>query len=79
MPESESKWVNELKIISPKDLDSKTFYAWKNDSRKFLKKGDPAFIRYRKASNMTLLVHYGFCLKDNIYDSVRFLLKMNMQ
>ena len=42
-----------------------------------MKKGEQAFTSYGARTNSFLLVHYGFCYQNNIYDSFEFYMKMN--
>ena len=37
-----------------------------------IKKGSQAFYNYGFRTNLFLLINYGFCIPDNLYDSLKF-------
>ena len=43
-----------------------------------MKAGSQAWISYGKRTNAFLLVNYGFCFKDNLYDSVKCYLSLDL-
>lgn len=49
--------------------EHETYFAMVNINRRDLNPGEQAFYCYGNRSNRFLLVNYGFCFKDNRYDS----------
>lgn len=55
-----------------------TYFSMVNRMRKPFYEGDQAFNSYGDRSNAFLLATYGFCFKDNKFDSCVFWLKMDI-
>ena len=72
-PKEDFKWMDDGKISQD------TYFTVINNSRQTLKKGSQAFYHYGKRTNIDLLVNYGFCLKENIYDSVKTRVNLNFE
>ena len=66
---SENSWIHTLK---KQTLQNDTYLTLINDSRSIMIEGSQAWFRYGKLTNLKLLIHYGFCLKDNVYDSIKW-------
>ena len=65
------EWMEDLKESDPETLKEQTYFTMINLNRKKVTKGEQAYYCYGQRSNMHLLSTYGFCLKDNLYDSFR--------
>lgn len=72
------EWVQDLKDFNdPEILKEETYFTMINQNRKSIKKGGQAYYCYGDRSNMHLLSTYGFCLQDNLYDSLKFMVKLD--
>ena len=69
-PEEDLQWIPELKNADPEKFEKETYYTFINDGRT-IKKGEQVCYRYGRRTNLSLMITYGFCIQDNIYDSVR--------
>jgi len=58
--------------------EKESYFAMVNLNRRDLMPGEQAFYCYGNRSNRFLLVNYGFCFKDNRYDSFTLQLKSNV-
>lgn len=70
------KWVDTL---DEKDELENTYVTFVNETREVMKAGTQAWYCYGNRTNSFLMVHYGFCFKDNLYDSYRFALRLDLQ
>ena len=70
-PEEDFEWFKSLKMKQPELLETETFFTFINDTRSTMVKGSQAWNCYGNRTNVFLLVNYGFCFKDNLYDSVK--------
>lgn len=58
--------------------EHESYFAMINLNRRDLMPGEQAFYCYGNRSNRFLLINYGFCFKDNRYDSFELHLKTNV-
>lgn len=75
---NEAEWISSMRRTNPQVLDEETFITLINDSRTVMKSGTQAWNSYGKLTNMDLLVHYGFCFKNNLYDSFKQKLSLDI-
>lgn len=75
---SEWQWLQRLNKVNPKLLFTDTYFALVNTERKTMKKGSEALVNYGKKTNFSLLAHNDFCLKDNLWDSVKWHMKLDV-
>jgi hypothetical protein len=61
-----------------RDIDNETYFVLVNNDRKPFKAGDQVYYCYGNRSNRYLLVNYGFCFKNNHYDSYPIFMNMNI-
>ena len=59
--------------------EKESYFAMVNLNRRDLMPGEQAYYCYGNRSNRFLLINYGFCFKDNRYDSFELHLKTNVQ
>jgi len=71
----EFEWMD---TISSKELNSDTYFCYINESRETMKAGQQAFFKYGDHSNKTLLVQYGFCIENNLYESYKFDVRLDL-
>ena len=50
------------------NLQNETYFTVANESRKTIKKGSQVLVNYGNYTNNTLMVNYGFCIENNIFD-----------
>ena len=55
-----------------------TYVAMVNQTRKPMAKGSQAFFCYGNRTNMYLMVNYGFCFQDNLYDSYHVNVRLDL-
>lgn len=66
--EEEFKWIDTL---SPEEEAESTYFTFINQTREVMRAGTQAWNCYGNRTNQFLLVNYGFCFKDNLYDSFK--------
>ena len=71
-------WLEELKDKDPVSLENDTYFTFINETRKPFKKGTQAWNCYGDRSNMFLLMNYGFCFEGNVYDSLKFMVRLDL-
>ena len=76
-PDEDFEWMEDLKKRDPNSLQNETFFIFANEMRKPMKAGTQAWNCYGNRSNIFLLVNYGFCFQDNLYDSYKFMVKLD--
>ena len=54
------------------DKAKDTYFVMVNSTRRSILKGKEAYNCYGNCSNSYLMLHYGFCFQNNLYDSVKF-------
>ena len=62
--------------MSEADLDE-TFFTTINKERRTIQPGEQVFYNYGNHPNRYLLVHYGFCLPDNKYDTYELRMRVD--
>jgi len=77
-PEEDFAWVNTLRSTNPESLSNYTYFCLINNTRKAMPKGSQAWNCYGNRTNVFLLVNYGFCFKDNLYDSVKMQMRLDI-
>jgi hypothetical protein len=70
-PNEDFTWVSTLRSNNPQSLDNYTYFCLINDTRKVMPKDSQAWNCYGNRTNVFLLVNYGFCFQNNLYDSVK--------
>jgi hypothetical protein len=63
-------WVDPKRNEDKDKFDSETFFTLVNETRRTMKKGEQAWNCYGNRTNLYLLVNYGFCFQNNLYDSL---------
>jgi hypothetical protein len=56
-----------------------TYVVFINEMRKPMPKDGQAWFCYGNRTNSFLLVNYGFCFQNNLYNSYKFFVKMNVE
>jgi len=59
-------------------FNEETYFCVVNFDRKTMKKGEEAFISYGLRTNYFLLQSYGFCFIDNLFESFKFYVKLDV-
>ena len=77
-PEEDFEWLTDLKNEQPDTYGSETFFTFINQMRKPMEAGSQAWNCYGNRSNIFLLVNYGFCFQDNLYDSHKFMVRLDL-
>ena len=72
------EWIEDLKKKDPHSLQNECFFIFANEMRKPMKAGTQAWNCYGNRSNIFLLVNYGFCFQDNLYDSFKFMVRLDV-
>lgn len=72
-------WMDQLKVTDPVSLQNDTYFTFVNQMRKKMEKGTQAWNCYGNRSNIFLLMNYGFCFPDNLYDSLRFMVRLDLE
>ena len=72
------EWLEELRDKDPVSLENDTYFTFINQTRKVFKKGTQAWNCYGDRSNIFLLMNYGFCFEDNLYDSFKFMVRLDL-
>lgn len=54
------------------DKVQETYFVMVNSTRQSIFKGKEAYNCYGNYNNSFLILHYGFCFQNNLYDSVKF-------
>ena len=57
-------------------MDKDVYFTLLNINRKPIESGSEVEISYGPRTNKDLLLHYGFCLKDNCHDYYQFTVDM---
>lgn len=77
-PDEDFEWLEDLQRNDPVSLENDTFFTFINQTRKTFQKGSQAWNCYGDRSNMFLLMNYGFCFENNLYDSVKFMVRLDL-
>ena len=75
----EFEWVNELEKTDKEAHDNETYFSFVNENRTTAVKGSQAWNCYGQRRNLHLLINYGFCFQDNLYDSLELNLNLNFE
>lgn len=70
--------MKSLKTEKPESLDTETYFTFINEMRTPMPKGSQAWNCYGNRTNVFLMVNYGFCFKDNLYDSVKLMMRLDI-
>jgi hypothetical protein len=68
--------AGKLKWCTP-ELEEESHFVMINYNRKTFEKGEQVHISYGNWSNFSLLIHYGFAIPDNIFDSYSLFLRVD--
>ena len=71
-------WMEPLRQEDKSKFEEETYFTMANYSRKPMKKGDQAFISYGCRTNYFLLQSYGFALEDNLQESFKFYVRLDL-
>lgn len=74
----EEKALKELELTTPEFYRNDTYFTLINNQRVTMKKGEQAWYCYGRRTNAFLLISYGFCPKNNLYDSCKFQLRLDI-
>lgn len=90
-PEEDFQWASEVLCsdqVQGEESKSKdgqaeremldTYVAMVNQTRKPMLKGSQAFFCYGNRTNIYLMVNYGFCFQDNLYDSYHVNVRLDL-
>ena len=71
--EEKLQWLKDAQDNRKVDqsYENDTYICYLNDSRKIMKKGSQASYCYGNRTNFSLMITYGFCYKNNRFDSVK--------
>lgn len=69
------KWIDKL---NEQDERDNTYFTFINETREVMKSGTQAWNCYGNRTNAYLLVNYGFCFQNNLYDSFKFYVKLDL-
>lgn len=76
--EEDWEWMDLLRDANTEKFNKETYFANINWNRKTMKKGEEAFISYGCRTNYFLLQSYGFCFINNLYESYKFYVKLDI-
>lgn len=76
--EEDFEWIKILNRTNPKSLQEETYFTLVNQMRKPMRKGEQAWNCYGNRTNIFLLVNYGFCFPDNLHDSMKFFVRLDI-
>ena len=72
-------WLDSLgEQVGEVERDQQTYMTLVNEMRKSMKKGQQAWNSYGDRTNAFLLINYGFCFPDNLYDSAKFCVRLDV-
>ena len=77
-PTEDFTWVSTLRSNNPQSLENYTYFCLINDTRKVMRKDSQAWNCYGNRTNVFLLVNYGFCFQNNLYDSVKLQMRLDI-
>ena len=67
-----------MEHLEGKDKDEQTYFTFINETRTVMKAGTQAWNCYGNRTNNFLLVNYGFCFQNNLYDSYTFEVRLDL-
>ena len=70
------KWVETL---DEKGEMEDTYFTFINETREVMKAGTQAWNCYGNRSNVFLMVNYGFCFRNNLYDSFHLHVRLDLE
>lgn len=76
--EDDYSWMEPLIKVDPERFQDETYFCAINYDRKPMKAGEQAFISYGCRTNYFLLQSYGFCFIDNLNESFKFYVKLDI-
>lgn len=68
-------WMDE---VGQDKVDGDAYFTFINETRRVMKKGTQAWNCYGNRSNFFLLVNYGFCYPNNLYDSLLIHVRLDL-
>ena len=71
-------WMEPLIKADYQRFQDETYFCAINYGRRRMKKGDQAFLCYGCRTNYFLLQSYGFCFIDNLHESFKFYVKLDL-
>ena len=75
--DSDDDVETEAGLVTVNDLED-TFFVLINKERRTIQPGEQVFNNYGNHTNRYLLVHYGFCLADNRYDTYELRMRVDL-
>ena len=76
--EDDSEDYHWLDSLGEQEVQRDSYMTLVNEMRKSMKKGQQAWNSYGDRTNAFLLINYGFCFPDNLYDSAKFCVRLDV-
>lgn len=76
--EEDFEWVGQQVQKDSNKAKAETYFVFVNETREPMKAGTQAWNCYGNRNNEYLLINYGFCFQDNLYDSFTLHLRLDV-